>query len=320
MKESDIHIIFESVAGSRLYGTSRPDSDYDYRGVGIPHFITVFGTHNFEQLEQKAPDDRVIYSLAKFFQLALKANPNILEMLFVPREHWIKATPIWEKVVENRRLFVSKKVRYTFLGYAYSQLNRIKVHKKWIDNPPTKPDRKEMGLSLESKIRPDILEALRTIPATVLGDELSQAVRAEVEYQTAKKAWDDYHRWVEQRNPARAELESKYGYDTKHAMHLIRLVRMGKEILETGELHVDRRDIDAQELLSIRNGAMTYDEVISYAEQIEEEIKELYATNLSIPHSPPIMQIDMLLEDILCEFYGIDKQRAMDAVKLANGD
>ncbi|AEZ66297.1 hypothetical protein phiTE_131 [Pectobacterium phage phiTE] len=39
---------------------------------------------------------------------------------------------------------------------------------------------------------------------------------------------------MKNRNAARHELEEKFGYDTKHAMHLVRLLRMSQEILETG--------------------------------------------------------------------------------------
>ena len=47
------------------------------------------------------------------------------------------------------------------------------------------------------------------------------------------KHWDSYQTWKTHRNPTRAELEPQHGYDTKHAMHLIRLMRMGLEVLET---------------------------------------------------------------------------------------
>ena len=54
--------------------------------------------------------------------------------------------------------------------------------------------------------------------------------------------------------PKRRELVKKYGYDTKNAAHLIRLLRMGNEFLQTGELQVDRTNIDRDQLLAIKNG------------------------------------------------------------------
>lgn len=59
-------------------------------------------------------------------------------------------------------------------------------------------------------------------------------------------------------------LVEKYGYDTKNALHLVRLFRMGCELLETGEVNVYRSD--AEELLSIRNGAWTFAQLLGEAE------------------------------------------------------
>ena len=91
-------------------------------------------------------------------------------------------------------------------------------------------------------------------------------------------------------------------------MHLVRLIRQGKELLETGTMHVDRRGIDADELLSIRNGAWTYEQVIQYAESMEEEFKILRESS-PLPYQADFKGINNLLIDIYCEFYGLDKER-----------
>ena len=67
------------------------------------------------------------------------------------------------------------------------------------------------------------------------------------------------------------ELEEQFGYDTKHAMHLVRLLRMGAEILSTGQVNVLRSD--ATELLEIRNGKWSYDELLEYATSMDNEIR-----------------------------------------------
>lgn len=58
----------------------------------------------------------------------------------------------------------------------------------------------------------------------------------------------------------------EYGYDTKNAMHLIRILRMGREILSTGEVRVDRRGIDADELMAIRCGEWSLDRIRAEAD------------------------------------------------------
>ncbi|MDD9936845.1 MAG: nucleotidyltransferase domain-containing protein [Myxococcales bacterium] len=62
------------------------------------------------------------------------------------------------------------------------------------------------------------------------------------------------------RNRARAELETRHGYDTKHAMHLLRLQRMAVEILEHGEVRVRRPD--REELLAVLDGALSFDALV----------------------------------------------------------
>lgn len=65
----------------------------------------------------------------------------------------------------------------------------------------------------------------------------------------------------------RKMLVERFGYDTKNAAHLLRLLTMGEEILATGEVNVWRGDIDAQELLDVRNGKWTIEQVAEEAER-----------------------------------------------------
>lgn len=96
------------------------------------------------------------------------------------------------------------------------------------------------------------------------------------EYKTVLEKYNNYWKWKQNRNEKRHELESKYGYDTKHASHLIRLLTMANEVLVTGQLLVKRPD--AQLLLDIRNGSLTYDELMKYADSLEQTAKQSYAT------------------------------------------
>ena len=119
---------------------------------------------NFEQAEGKKPYDMVIYSLQKFFKLASECNPNIIEILNTDPEDWILETPIFHKLWESRDLFLSKKAKFTFSGYALSQLKRIKSHKKWLLDPPTHhPSREEYGLPAQQKMSQSELGATKSL-------------------------------------------------------------------------------------------------------------------------------------------------------------
>jgi hypothetical protein len=115
-------------------------------------------------------------------------------------------------------------------------------------------------------------------------------------YTAAKDNHSNYWTWKKNRNQARSELEEKYGFDTKHAMHLVRLLRMGAEALETGIIHVKRPD--AVELLAIRNGEWSYEQIVSYAEMMDKRVREdLYQTT-SLPKRPDLAFAAELLMQI----------------------
>jgi len=118
-------------------------------------------------------------------------------------------------------------------------------------------------------------------------------------YDEAKKKRDQYVTWMAERNPIRHETEIKFGYDTKHAMHLVRLLRAGYEILTTGDLLVKRPD--AAELLDIRAGKWTYEEVVSYADEMVAKIDGLPAEQIKVPAHPDTNKINNLVVQITKE-------------------
>lgn len=131
-----------------------------------------------------------------------------------------------------------------------------------------------------------------------LPPDVVSALNAEKKYRAAMKHWDSYQTWKTHRNPARAELERQHGYDTKHAMHLIRLMRMGLEVLETGDLRVRRNDAD--ELSAIRDGAMGFDELLAAATGLQESMEKAAAMT-SLPADVDRDGVDELLLALLQE-------------------
>jgi predicted nucleotidyltransferase len=135
--------------------------------------------------------------------------------------------------------------------------------------------------------------AARTIG---LSDNLIEAMDRERRYRSAQRAWEQYRTWQRQRNPARAALEAEHGYDTKHAAHLVRLLRMGREIVETGAVHVWRGDRDADELRAVRAGAWTYDRLLAEA---DVELARLAAVRApAVPPQPDHAALDALVVDL----------------------
>lgn len=302
--------------GSHAYGTNVLGSDEDFKGVCIKPRESYFGfTQRFEQMEHMGSKsdgiDKVVYSLDKFASLAADCNPSIIEVLHVADKDIVKIDKFGELLREHRYDFLSKKAKFTFSGYARAQLHRIKTHRSWLLNPPkAAPERKDFGLTDNVKISKSELGAfdsmvsqgidLNSINACITDESFLDRVAyaykylfgqkarpadvvtlftREKAYQAAKTHFDQYLNWLKTRNPSRAAVEAKFGYDTKHGMHLWRLETMGVEILRDHTVNVDRTNIDREKLLSIRRGEVPYDELIEGVERMEAECEVLYKTS-----------------------------------------
>ncbi len=350
LKWLDNNTILFNRSGSVAYGTNTESSDEDFKGIAIPpsEYFNGF-MQRFEQAESKNPD-AVIYDIRKFFNLASACNPNIIELLWTDSVDIIKITELGQILIDNRKLFLSKRAKFTFSGYAVAQLKRMKLHYAWNKyGVKAPPERSEFGLPERTLIPKDQLAAawadinkkmdswsldflddldrdVRIAIINRMSDYLAEikvsmdenlwigAARSigydtnfielldlEKRYASKKKEWDNYQEWKKNRCPERAILEEKYGCDLKFSYHLVRLLRMAREILTTGKVIVKRHD--REELLAIRNGAWSYEKIIEWAENEDKELDEIYKTCNILPHSPDVNKLDKLCIDIVSKFH-----------------
>ncbi len=104
-------------------------------------------------------------------------------------------------------------------------------------------------------------------------------------YSTYCKKYKEYWDWIEKRNEERYNVNQKHGknYDSKNAMHIIRILQSAKYIFENETLNI--RVSNRDELLSIKAGEREYDEIISMAEKLLEEI-EILSQQSALPDVP----------------------------------
>ncbi len=368
------------IAGSRSYGLHTPQSDVDIKGICIPpippyklgildSFEQADGREHLAPLYDLLTDeenyatyrdcqakgsaiiapDGVVYDIAKFFKLALNANPNILEALFVEEEDIRFISPAGRKIIEARDIFLSKKVVWSYQGYAFAQMKRIKNHRSWLMHPPKgKPTREDFGLPPKRKLLTgDEQNAFLWLLAETLKDKVSefrltentraelqdkidifgaiqsgmpdhvwpqiqdltgaptqfiQIMQAERKYKAAQARWKSYQDWLKTRNPKRAELERICGYDSKHGMHLARLMLQGREILSKNTLTVKLPAEQREELMHIRDGNLPFEELEKWFEQEQLAIKQAAKTS-ALPKTPNHKKANALLISLLEEEY-----------------
>lgn len=94
----------------------------------------------------------------------------------------------------------------------------------------------------------------------------------------------------------RKRLVEQFGYDTKNAAHLIRLLRMGIEFLKDGELRVTRPD--AADLLAIKQGQWRLERVQEEANRLFAQAKQAYRRS-TLPDAPQRERVNRLCVQII---------------------
>ena len=252
----------------------------------LPPKVVLYGLSEFAQWQSEG-GDHVIFSLQKFVRLALEGNPNIIETLFTrPADH-LFVHPLAQKLLDQRSLFLSKNVGLKFGRYAVHQLQKIERHHRWLTcEPPEQPKPGDFGAT-----------------NTANGPKFPNT-SSERAYRGAAKHFRSYREWRKNPNPKRAVLEEKYGYDTKHAMHLCRLLKMGAEILETGEVQVFRPD--ARWLKGIRKGELTYSQLLDWVKEKEQDLTRA-EQNSQLPEHPDLEKAEALTVKITEEYLNLSE-------------
>lgn len=118
------NIMFLTLGGSHAYGTNVEGSDVDIRGVALNSRQDLIGLSNFEQVIDNKTDTTV-YAFRKFVGLISACNPNTIEMLGGRPENYVMLTPAGKLLLDNKKLFLSKRAVHSFGGYANAQLRRL---------------------------------------------------------------------------------------------------------------------------------------------------------------------------------------------------
>ena len=315
------HIMLLTFGGSIAYGTSREGSDVDVRGITANEKKELLGMSKFDQYRN--PEiDTTIYSLKKFFQLAINCNPNALEILGCPQEDYAHVSETGALLLKNKNLFLSRRAINTFGVYAKTQLDRLRLT---LDSE-TAPEEKakdilascQASMKLfeeeydiphdffilcldESKDKDGVPELSFRVNPSEAGDydaviPVAKAKAYLNEFAAIKKSYDSLGKRNEYAyNQSRERLN-------KHAMHLVRLYLTGLDILEKGEIKTYRQE-DIPLLMDIRSGKYMDDsghytkEFFELADSYQDRLTHA-GEHTDLPYLPDIGAIEDLLVEL----------------------
>jgi len=119
------HTLYAAVVGSRAFGLAVDGSDTDVRGVyaaPAPAFWALVKPPS--HVDGPGPE-WFSWEVERFCELALKANPNLYEVLHSPAV--LVCTPLGDELLELRPAFLSQLAYQTYSGYVLSQFRKLEA-------------------------------------------------------------------------------------------------------------------------------------------------------------------------------------------------
>lgn len=307
------HVILLGLAGSYSYGTNIEGSDIDVRGITLNQKSDLIGLTRFEQYVDEHTDT-VIYAFNKLIPLLLSCNPNTIELLGMKPEHYLYLNDIGQMLLENKKLFLSKRAIHSFGGYADAQLRRLQ-NALARDSFPQSEKEQHIFNSVKNAMH-NFNTVYKNFENGSLEIFLDKAVNPELETEIFVNAnlthyplrdyasmWNamsnvirDYEK-IGKRNKKKDNMHLN-----KHAMHLIRLFLMALDILEKGEINT-YREKEHDLLMDIRFGK--YQNVDgTFREEFYELLSDLEkrlhyaAENTDLPEEPDFSKVQDLVMTI----------------------
>ena len=288
-------------------------SDVDVRGCALNSPSDLLGLTNFEQVVH-TQTDTTVYAFNKLIKLLLNCNPNTIEMLGCKPEHYFLLTDTGRMMIENRKMFMSRRAVHSFGGYATQQLRRLEnalARDKMSQARREEHIRNSMERAVQSfKGRYTEFNKGSVILYTDESprEDLDREIFADI---TLKKfparefnsmindltnVLSDYEK-LNHRNNKKDD-----NHLNKHAMHLIRLYLMCLDILEKGDIVTYRGD-DLDLLMSIRRGEYQKEDG-TYRQEFFDMVNKFEARmayakeNTALPENPDMKRVEEFVMEV----------------------
>jgi len=307
--------ILEVRVGSHLFGTETEDSDLDLFGVFMPSKEMCFGFQvcNEVDLGIKSKDDtgrntkdavdRKLHEYRKFARLAMQNNPNILHLLWADEKNIIfkDEEGFADRLFEQAHLFPSQAAYHRFAAYAYSQKHKMLIK-------PKNYAELERGLEiLENADDNMVMAEMKDVSPFKYEGKGKHVQLGDISFEAGvyvKKARKMARRRLDNAT-SRHVLFSKHGFDSKFGANLIQLLMEGIELMNTGRVQFPLAY--AHDILDIKNGKYTADEVVEWSEGLAKNARIAYEKT-SLPAKPDAGKIEEFVIGEVSHFLQLRRQ------------
>lgn len=289
--------VVEATVGSRAWGLAHDASDTDLRGSFVLPFRWTIGLVEIPRDLVSADGSQTFWEAGKTIEQALRADPNTLELLFVPSVKALDEMGQW--LLGERDAFVSKLVFGSFGRYALSQLDKLTKSQRlaehrdlvlsWLSRDPgVALDEVALRLSRlsprEFQSEKDAILAAKTYIKQLYRSLSDQGLIEANDFAALKR----YAMEGGRRPPEARALRPKNAYN------LLRLVVLAAGWLKTGEPTFEATGPFRQRLLEIKEGRVELEEVLREAEALSPELEEAREGS-KLPEAPDVVRAHRLV-------------------------
>ncbi len=269
-------VVLEATVGSRAWGLAEASSDTDRRGAFLLPFSWTVGLGTPPSDLVSADGSETYWEAEKTIAQGLRADPNTLELLFVPTVRAVDEVGAW--LLADREAFVSRQLFGSFGKYALRQLDSLTKSAQLAEHRQT------------------VLDWLRAEPSLTLDDVAARLARVSPRASThaeaelaAKTYLKQLYRSLSDQGLLAANdfaslkafaLEARVLRDDldgdglgrrlspKNAYNLLRLIHLATGWLRTGTPVFEASGSVRARLLDIKAGRVPLDEVLREAEAL----------------------------------------------------
>ena len=306
-------ILYKVESGSKMYGTTTPESDTDYTSVFLPTSYDLLSLQNCEFIDMSSKGakeyrrntsediDNQMHSISRYVHLVLHANPNLTEMLFCKNP--IIEDERFTELKNNYKKLLSKNCYNSFTGFAIGQKKKLEYKSKrfiqlekaidYLDSVYSKEQLSDTKMSMNDEVSNWLNENLTEYKGKKNNSEsFHVGLPLSVIYEKINSEYENYG-W-------RVHTSSfqKLGYDTKFASYAIRLLIESEQLLLNECLEFPIIGQSYSDIMSVRKGEVSIDEFYKLCAMYEDR-NRISLEKTKLPETPNFKWVNNWLTDLL---------------------